>query len=276
MKSLPPAAELDHVTFRYSDGEGPPALEDVSLRIEADDYIGLIGPNGGGKTTLLKVLLGLLKPESGTVRVLGRPPAQVRSRIGYVPQHARIDTSVPASALDVVLMGRLSRTGWGLSFGQHHRDRAREALRQTGVEHLADRTIEQISGGQRQRVLIARALASEAEILLLDEPTAGVDAPMEHDFFALLNRLNERLPVVLVSHDVAFVSSHLKRIACLNRRLVCHTASEVTAEMLAETYGGHTHLSLVQHTDDCPTHPEDDEVPEYKRWMPDDGEGHRP
>jgi zinc transport system ATP-binding protein len=276
MSTLPPAAELENVSFSYSNGEGPPVLEDVNLRIEADDYIGLIGPNGGGKTTLLKVLLGVLKPDSGTVRVLGQPPAQVRSRIGYVPQHARIDTSVPASVLDVVLMGRLSRSGWGISFGQPHRDHAREALRQTGVEHLADRTIEQISGGQRQRVLIARALASEAEILLLDEPTAGVDAPMEQDFFALLNRLNERLPVVLVSHDVSFVSSQLKRIACLNRRLVCHAASEVTAEILAETYEGHTHLSLVQHTDDCPTHPEDEESPEPERQEADGKEGHQP
>jgi len=229
-------------------------LDDVSLTIGSDDYVGLVGPNGGGKTTLLRIMLGLLRPDSGEVRVLGLPPAQVRSRMGYVPQHARLDTSVPATVLDITLMGRLGRSPWGLRYGPVHRDRALAALEQTGVVQLANRAVGELSGGQRQRVLIARALASEAAILLLDEPTAGVDAPMEQDFHALLHRLNETLPIVLVSHDVAFVSAHMKRIACLNRRLVCHTASEVTAELLAATYGGHAHLSMVDHRKHLPTH----------------------
>ena len=261
--SARPAAELDHVTFRYGDDAAgsPPVLDDVSLTIEADDYLGLIGPNGGGKTTLLKVLLGLLKPRQGTVRVLGEDPARVRSRIGYVPQHARIDTSVPATVLDVVLMGRLSRSAWGFRYAPEHHARALEALRQVGIEALADRTLDRLSGGQRQRVLIARALASEAEILLLDEPTAGVDAPMEQDLNVLLHRLNERIPIVIVSHDIAFVSAHIKRIACLNRRLVCHPASEITAETLAATYAGseHGHLRLVKHRDECPACPEEED-----------------
>lgn len=257
MSPTTPAAELVNVTYRYPGAppDTPPVLEDVSLRIEPDDYVGLIGPNGGGKTTLLRILLGLLRPELGEVRVLGTSPTQARSRVGYVPQHARIDTTVPASVLDVVLTGRLNRSGWGVRYGPEHRSAALAALEQTGVAHLASKTVAELSGGQRQRVLIARALASDAAILLLDEPTAGVDAPMERGFYALLQELNERLPIVLVSHDVSFVSSHMKRIACLNRRLVCHTASEVTAEMLAATYDGHTHLSLVEHQDECPTHP---------------------
>ncbi len=262
MTTRPPAAHLEHVTFRYGNGDRreEAVLQDVSLTIEADDYLGLIGPNGGGKTTLLRILLGFLKPHQGTVRVLGRPPAQVRASIGYVPQHAQIDTTAPATVMDVVLMGRLSRSGWGFRFGGEHLDRAREALARTGIEDLADRTIDQLSGGQRQRVLIARALTSEAEILLLDEPTAGVDAPMEHDFHALLHDLNERMPIVLVSHDIAFVSSEMKHIACLNHRLVCHPAAEFTPEMLAEAYEGHDHghLSLVDHSEELHSHDHDD------------------
>lgn len=262
MNSIPPAAELTNVTYRYPGSVDPlPAIDDVSLRIEPDDYVGLVGPNGSGKTTLLKILLGLLKPDSGTVRVLGRPPAEVQSQIGYVPQHADIDISVPATVLDVVLMGRLSRSSWGLHFASDHVETGMDALSQTGVAELARRPVGELSGGQRQRVLIARALASEAEILLLDEPTAGIDAPMEQSLQDLLFQLNERLPIVLVSHDIAFVSTHLKTIACINRRLVCHGASEVTAEMIAEAYYGADRIKLVHHTEECPAclQDEDDE-----------------
>jgi len=262
MNPPPPAAELEHVVFRYpgSPPGAPPVLDDVSLRIEHDDYVGLIGPNGGGKTTLLRILLSLLKPDEGRVRVLGGSPAQNRSRIGYVPQKAIIDTTVPATVLDVVLAGRLNRSGWGLRYGPAHRREAEAALEQTGVAHLASSPVAELSGGQRQRVLIARALAADAEILLLDEPTAGVDAPMERGFYALLQQLNERLPIVLVSHDVSFVSAHMKRVACLNRRLVCHTASEVTAEMLAATYEDHSPMSLVEHREECPTHSDEEKT----------------
>jgi zinc transport system ATP-binding protein len=250
---VPPAVELEHVTFRYPhSGDPDPILDDVTFQIETDDYLGLIGPNGGGKTTLLKIMLGLLKPLSGSVKVFGKPPAQVRSRIGYVPQHAEIDTAAPATVLDVVLIGRLGRSSWGIQYGSSHRRRAFDALCQTGVEDLSERPISELSGGQRQRVLVARALASEAEILLLDEPMAGVDAPVEQSLNDLLNRLNESLPIVVVSHDIAFVSNHLKSVACLNRRLVCHGASDITAEMIAEAYEDDHALRYVQHTDECP------------------------
>lgn len=253
MNQIPPVVELEHVTFHYpNSGDPEPVLEDITLRIEADDYLGLIGPNGGGKTTLLKIMLGLLKPQSGAVSVFGRPPAQVRSRIGYVPQHAEIDISVPATVLDVVLMGRLSRSSWGLQYGSLHIERALDALCKTGVEKLSDRPVSELSGGQRQRVLVARALASEAEILLLDEPMAGVDATMEQSLHELLGHLNERLPIVVVSHDISFVSTHVKSVACLNRRLVCHGSTDITAEMIAEAYAATGHLRYVQHTDECP------------------------
>lgn len=243
---------LDRVTHRYpgpSGRAGPPALDDVSLVIERDDFLGVIGPNGGGKTTLLKIILGLLEPRSGEVRVFGRPPREIRHRVGYVPQRARLDTSVPATVLDVVLTGRLARSGWGLIFGRRHRDGARDALARTDALDLADRPVGSLSGGQRQRVLIARALASDAELLLLDEPTAGVDQAVERDLLNLLHRLNESMPIVMVSHDIAVVSTHLKRVACLNRRLSCHLPHEINDETITSMYRGGVRAI---HHDRCP------------------------
>ncbi len=196
----------------------------------------MIGPNGGGKTTLLKVILGLLQPQRGTVTVFGRAPAEVRARIGYVPQYAQVDPSVPASVIDVVLAGRLGRSSWGFRYGRGHVELALAALAQTEMEEFAERRIGTLSGGQRQRVLIARALAADAELLLLDEPTAGVDPHMERGLTDLLHRLNQRLPIVIVSHDVAFVSRHLKRVACLNRRLSVHRASEISWDSIGHLY----------------------------------------
>ena len=253
MTTQTPVVEIDRVTFGYPpDPAADPVLDDVSLTIEPRDFLGVIGPNGGGKTTLLKLILGLLRPQRGTVRVFGLPPAEVRTRIGYVPQHAQVDPSVPASVLDVALMGRLHRSSWGASFRRSHRDVTMRALEQTGVADLAHRPIGTLSGGQRQRVLIARALASDAQLLLLDEPTAGVDLHMEKSLIDLLHKLNESLPIVMVSHDVSFVSAHLKRVACLNRRITCHAANEITQDVIARMY--HGDVRAVHHEDEeqCP------------------------
>jgi zinc transport system ATP-binding protein len=239
------------VSFGYPpEAETNLVLEDVSLAVEARDFLGIIGPNGGGKTTLLKMMLGLLRPQRGTVTVLGESPDRVRPRIGYVPQHARIDPSVPANVLDVVLTGRLSRSSWGFQYRREDVERAKEALRQTETEDLVRRPIRTLSGGQRQRVLIARALAADAELLLLDEPTAGVDEHVERNLTDLLHRLNDRLPIVIVSHDISFVSTHLKRVACLNRRLTCHTAAEISHTVISEMY--HGHIRALQHREECP------------------------
>lgn len=247
---LESVVEIEHVDFSYAPQGSEPVLDDVSLSIAPRDFLGVIGPNGGGKTTLLKVILGLLVPQRGTVRVLGRAPAEVRSRIGYVPQHARIDPSVPASVLDVVLTGRLARSSWGFRFPKRHVEVAMEALAQTEMDAMAGRTLATLSGGQRQRVLIARALASDAELLLMDEPTAGIDPRVERSLTDLLHRLNQRLPIVVVSHDVSFVSTHLQRVACLNRRLSCHAAHEISREVIAATY--HAPIRAVQHQEQCP------------------------
>lgn len=232
-----PIAELEGVTARYP-GAAAPALEDVSLAIGARDFLGVIGPNGGGKTTLLKILLGLLEPRQGTVTVFGRRPAKVRQRIGYVPQHASIDPSVPATALDVVLMGRLRLSSWGPSFSRAHTAAAEDALALTGTLDLAERPIAELSGGQRQRVLIARALAAEAELLLLDEPTQGVDLHREREVLELLEHLNETMPIVMVSHDVHLVAAHLKSAVCVNRTLERYAAEEVSPEIIERMYHG--------------------------------------
>ena len=242
MSATPPVAELDRVTFAYAPDAGP-VLRDVSLRIEAEDFLGVIGPNGGGKTTLLKLLLGLLEPQRGAVTVFGSPPARAKHRVGYVPQHASVDPGVPATALDIVLMGRLRLSSWGPRFGRAHVDAAKEALRMTATEDLARRPIAELSGGQRQRVLIARALAADAELLLLDEPTQGVDLHREREVLELLECLNESMPIVMVSHDVHMVSAHLKGAVCVNRTLERYPASEISPEVIERMYHGSHALS---------------------------------
>jgi zinc transport system ATP-binding protein len=245
--------EVSGVTCRYgTPGETAPALEDIDLTIRDDDFLGLIGPNGGGKTTLLKLLLGLIRPQAGAVRVLGRDPREVSRQVGYVPQTAQIDHRAPATVRDVVLTGRLGLTLRGFGYGRDHLREADRAMEEAEVLTFADRRIGELSGGQRQRVLIARALASDVRILLLDEPMAGVDLHMEAGILDTLKRLNESMPVVLVSHDISFVSAHLKRVACLNRRMVVHRADEVSGEVIAEMYAAHGPVSAVGHQHNCP------------------------
>jgi len=206
----PTVIEVADLCFRYPEQRGD-ALRDVGFSVGATEWVGLLGPNGGGKTTLLRLLLGQLKPRSGRIEVLGGPPARTRQKIGYVPQHAGIDPSVPATVLDVVLLGRLTGSTWGARYPRRDHELAMAALEETHTTELADRAWRTLSGGQRQRILIARALASKAHLLVLDEPTTGIDIHREKELLRLLERLNERLPVVMVSHDIALVSNHMDR-----------------------------------------------------------------
>lgn len=214
-----------------------PVLVNVNLTVRHRDFVCVMGPNGGGKTTLLKLLLGLLKPASGTVRVLGQPPGVARRQLGYMPQHARLDPAFPVTVGDVVLMGRLGH-GHGLG-PRTAADRAavEDALAEVGMADHARRSFGSLSGGQRQRALIARALACEPQLLLLDEPTANLDPKVQDDLYELLRRLNQRLTVVMVSHDVGFVSLYFNTVVCVNRTVHTHAAGDLTHELVAEVFG---------------------------------------
>lgn len=244
--AVAPVIALEHVWFSYG---GTPVVEDASLEVERRDFLCLIGPNGGGKTTLLKLMLGLLAPDRGAVRVFGEAPARGRMRLGYVAQSFLYDPQFPMRVYDVVLMGRLDRRRWWGGPGGADRDAARAALAQVGLDGLRHRPFADLSGGERQRVLIARALAAEPEALLLDEPTANVDPGAEGGLYELLRELNARLALVLVSHDLGFVTQLVKRVACVNRRVVVHPTSAVSGEMILETYG--RDVRLVRHDHQC-------------------------
>jgi zinc transport system ATP-binding protein len=243
-----PVIEVRDLSFSYG---GPPVLEDVNLTVQPRDLACVIGPNGGGKTTLLRLLLGLLRPRRGTIRVLGENPGRARRRVGYMPQHARIDQAFPVNVLDVVLMGRLRHgPAWG-PYRAADRSVARDALAEVGVEALASRPFAALSGGQRQRVLIARALACEPELLLLDEPTANLDPAVQDELYELMRRLHERLTVVIVSHDVGFVSAVFEKAVCVNRTVHTHQMTELTQQRVEEMYGRRVRMVHHDHGPAC-------------------------
>ena len=223
--------DLRHVWVHL---DGTPVLEDISLSIAPSDYLAIIGPNGGGKTTLLKVILGLIEPDSGEAEVFGKRPVEGRKEIGYLPQHTAFDPNFPISVFDVVLMGRYRRV-----FGRYSardRDAAAEALENAGMLRFKDRQIGQLSGGQRQRVFLARAMARQPKLLLLDEPTSNIDPETQQSFYDLLSRFRERIAIVLVTHDVGVVSAYVENVACLNGSLFYHGAKEGSLQKLEDVY----------------------------------------
>lgn len=227
-----PVIEMGNVSFGYG---GAGVLENVSFSVKKGEIASIVGPNGGGKTTLLKLILGLLHPEKGSVKVFGTAPERARGRMGYMPQHINYDSFFPATVLDVVLMGRVERHFAGM-YRKEDRESARAALREVGLEELAGRHFARLSGGQRQRVVIARAIVSEPELLLLDEPTANVDLVSEHKLHDILNKLNLNMTILMVSHDLGFVSDLVKNVICVNRRVVVHPTSEISGEIIEELY----------------------------------------
>ena len=233
-----PAIETHNLTVSYSKR---PALWNVDVSIPAGRLVGVIGPNGAGKSTLLKTMMGLLPASSGWVKVFGRPIREARRRVAYVPQRESVDWDFPVTALDVALMGRYGRLGWIGRLKRADREAAREALRQVGMEPFADRQIANLSGGQQQRVFLARALAQDTEIYLMDEPFVGVDAATEKAILSLLSALREQGKTVLVvSHDLESARLHCDDLLLLNMRVVAYgPAKEVfTPELLQKTYGG--------------------------------------
>lgn len=233
MKKIP-VVSLEKVSFSYN---GLPVLEDINLTVYERDFLSIVGPNAGGKTTLLKLILGIIKPTRGAVRVFGQSPSKVRSRIGYMPQYASLDPLFPVSVLDVVLMGRVGETKGIGFYSKSDKDEAREVLRKVEMFDARNRPFSDLSGGQRQRVLIARALVSAPDLLLLDEPAANIDMVIETELFDLLRQLNDHMTVVLVTHDLGFVSQYVKNVACVNRRIAVHPTSKITGEMINEIYG---------------------------------------
>ena len=212
-------------------------LDHVDLTIGARDFLAIIGPNGGGKTTLLKAILGLVRPWSGEVVFHLPSGGDPRGRLGYVPQFSTFDKDFPLRVGDMVPMGRLGRSSVLRPYSRADRAAADEALERLGLRPLARAHVAEISGGQLQRVLIARALVSAPEILFLDEPTASIDAESRETLRELLEELNRSIPVVVVTHDVTSIASMVRRIACINRRLFYHGDPELSLEVMEEVYG---------------------------------------
>ena len=238
------AIVLENLSFAFHQR---PVLENVNLRVKKGEFASIVGPNGGGKTTLLKLILGLIQPDTGMVRIFGRLPEQARQEIGYMPQYAHLDMNFPATVLDVVLMGRLgTKKFW---FSRQDRQEAHLAIEEVDMAAYTHTGFSELSGGQKQRVLIARALCSSPSILLLDEPTANVDHETEENLFSILQKLNATMTILLVSHDLGFVSKYVKSVICVNRRVVVHPTTLMDGAMIKDIY--HGDLKMVRHDHRC-------------------------
>lgn len=234
--------KLENVSFSYG---GASVLQDIDLDINKGEFLGLVGPNAGGKSTLLKLILGLLKPSRGKVTLFGKSPKVGRARVGYCPQYTQFSRNFPITVEEVVLLGRLGKARILGGYSKQDKEIALSAMRSTEVEMIKNANITDLSGGQLQRVLIARALACEPEVLILDEPTANIDQRVEVDIFQLLKKFNEQMTIIVVSHDIGFISEYVTRVACLNRTLVCHETSELTGDSIEQLYG--SHISMIDH-----------------------------
>jgi len=236
---------------------GQPALESISLEANRSELISVVGPNGGGKTTLLKAILGLIPFNRGEVRVLGKPAGStaLHGRIGYLPQGGEYDRYLPLRARDVVAMTRYARMGWREKLVAVDRERIDSALISVDMKDFGHSPFGTLSGGQRQRVLIARALAMDPPMMILDEPSTGLDTVAQDSFYELLHRLKveKGLTILLVSHDIGGVSSYADRIACLNRKIHFHGRPQDCRDrdMLAQVFGRDIHFLL--HDEKCLT-----------------------
>lgn len=226
--------ELKDVWVNYEDTT---ILESVNLVVRNHDFLAIMGPNGGGKSTLLKVILGLIKPGKGSVKLLGGAPRKTRKYVGYVSQHITSNLDFPISVQDVVLMGRISHAGPFKRYSKKDRQAAYDALKKVDMLEYKDRQINELSGGQKQRVFIARALVNDPRLLMLDEPSTGIDTQRQKEFYELLNKLKEEIAIVMITHDLGAVSVHIDKIACLNKKLHYHDSNKLHAPDLEAVYG---------------------------------------
>jgi zinc transport system ATP-binding protein len=237
---------FDNVTFAYE--HNLPILTNVNISIPVGESSCIVGPNGGGKSTLLKLITGQLKPQQGTIEVLGLSPDSAKQKIGYMPQHTFFDRMFPVNVLEVVLMGRVERHLLG-RYSKLDKELALRALADVDMEGACRQSFSRLSGGQQQRVLIARALVCEPEILLLDEPTASVDPAVEEQLTGLLCKLRKKLTILTVTHDLGFVSNVFSHVICVNKRVVIHPTSSISGDLIQDIYG--RPLSMVHHNHKC-------------------------
>ncbi len=236
-----PLIEFRNVSFSY---QNEIVLENIDFRITKKEIISIVGSNGGGKTTLLKLALGLLSPTRGSITISGMPPGKGGKFPGYVPQHINYDKKFPSSVMEVVLSGRLGNNFFGHYTQEDHAE-AENVLGKANLLHLRKRSFSNLSGGERQRVLIARGLCGHAEIFFLDEPTASIDRNSEKDLFDLLKEVSKNAAVIIVSHDLGVVSSLSEKTLCVNRNVIIHPTSELKGENISALYG--MDIALVNH-----------------------------
>jgi zinc transport system ATP-binding protein len=246
--------KLEHISYDYGDHR---VLEDINLTVQDDDFLGIIGPNGGGKSTLLKIILGLLTPTEGSIYLFNKSPREGRKNVGYVPQYTLVDRNFPINVEQVVLSGRIRHTDFLRRYSENDRKIAEKSMDIMGIKELRDNQIGKLSGGQLQRTLIARALATEPKLLLLDEPTSNIDVQAETDFYDFLHELSEKMAIILVTHDTGAISSHVKTIGCINKTLHYHGEKNIPPKVFEKLYGcpieliGHgiPHRVLKEHED---------------------------
>ena len=236
--NIPHPLEVHDLTVAY---QQKPVLYGIDLEVEEGSLVGIIGPNGAGKSTLIKTIMGMIKPEDGYVKVFGETKGKAITRIGYVPQRESVDWDFPVTAMDVVLMGRFGHTGWFRRISKRDRFFASECLEQMNMLPYASRQIGNLSGGQQQRVFLARALAQQSDLYLMDEPFEGVDAVTEKTIIELLKQLRDQgKTLMVVHHDLSTAREYFDQLALLNLRLVAYgkTSEVFTNELLQRTYGG--------------------------------------
>ena len=246
-----PIVSFRDVTFFYSVNDEKPVIEDISFSIYENDFVSIIGPNGGGKSTLIKLILGLLKPDSGQIEVMGHSPSEMSHLIGYVPQYMNFDFLYPANVLNIVLTGRINKK-FIQFFNAEDRELASKAIETVGMKGYEKKSFAELSGGQRQRILIARALATDSQILLFDEPTANLDREAQTDIYKLLKNLNLDHTIFLVSHDIGFVPSISTKVLCTNRKIEVHPINSLSDLKINNLYN--CDISFVDHSVNLETH----------------------